>query len=123
MSTMYLAVMYMFQKKYAEAEPYLAKAVNLFRRYYGEEHIATLGLKMLLAQTYVGQQKYADAETLLLANYEAATKAREKIPASERMGFPEIGQSIVELYEKWGKKDKVDEWQKKLDAERAARKP
>jgi hypothetical protein len=50
--------------------------------------------------------------------------AREaKIPAAQKKRIGEAGARIVALYEAWGKKDKVEEWKKRLVTEGVAGKP
>ncbi len=62
----------------------------------------------------LGQQKYADAEPLLLQGYEGMKARESKIPVYARSIVAEAGSRIVELYDRWGKKAKADEWRKRL---------
>jgi hypothetical protein len=51
-------------------------------------------------------------------------KQREaKIPAKDKDRLTEALERLVQLYDAWGKKDKADEWRKKLEETKAAAKP
>jgi len=54
----------------------------------------------------------------------AGMKAREsRIPAPQKKRLGEAGARIVALYDAWGKKEKADEWRKRLATEVVATKP
>jgi thioredoxin-like negative regulator of GroEL len=54
------------------------------------------------------QKKYADAEPLLLEAYAALKQTEEKSRSTQTL------LNLVKLYEAWDKKDKAEEWRKKL---------
>jgi hypothetical protein len=62
----------------------------------------------------LGQKKYAVAEPLLLAGYEGMKKGLEKSSQKDKVRLIESLEWLVQLYEATGKKDKADEWRKKL---------
>jgi serine/threonine protein kinase len=75
--------------------------------------------RSMLGENLLRQKKYADAEPLLLAGYQGM-KARESkilVPYAQQL-IREAAARLVALYDAWGKKDKAEEWRKKLDAPR-----
>jgi hypothetical protein len=51
-------------------------------------------------------------------------KQREaKIPAVWKKRLTDALERVVHLYDAWGKKEKADEWRKKLEETKAAAKP
>jgi hypothetical protein len=74
--------------------------------------------RAMLGDTLIRQKKFAEAEPLLLSGYEGM-KAREfSIPRSVQKRLAEAGSRLIVLYDAWGKKDKADEWRKRLSASR-----
>ncbi len=72
-----------------------------------------LNVQMLLGISLSDQAKYEEAEPVLLGAFEGLT-ARESLMRTEAK--PVIGEAwkaIVDLYERWGKSDKADEWRAK----------
>ena len=67
----------------------------------------------------LGQKKYAEAEPLLLQGYEGLVQRRDKIPPKYPNRPTEALERLVQLYDAWGKKDKADEWRKKLEEAKA----
>ena len=69
----------------------------------------------MLGDTLIRQKKFAEAEPLLLSAYEGMKAARIQYP---RMASPkrlaEAGSRLIVLYDTWGKKDKADEWRKRI---------
>ncbi len=51
-------------------------------------------------------------------------KQREdRIPKEDKIRLTESLEQLVRLYDAWGKKDKANEWRKKLQEEKKAGKP
>ncbi len=74
--------------------------------------------RAMLGDTLVRQKKFVEAEPLLLSGYEGM-KAREfTIPMALQKRLAEAGSRVIVLYDSWGKKDKADEWRKRLTASR-----
>jgi len=77
---------------------------------------ATSNARSVLGAWLLEQKNFAEAEPLLLAGYEGMKAHEAKTPARYANRLAETGASIVELYDAWGKKDKADEWRKRLKA-------
>jgi hypothetical protein len=69
----------------------------------------------LLGACLLGQKSYAAAEPLLLEGFEQLKASEARIPAPFQKRLTEAGARIIELYDAWGKKDKADEWRRKVD--------
>ena len=71
----------------------------------------------MLGDVLLRQRKLAEAEPLLLSGYEGlkARKSKILVPSPKRL-LAESGSRLVALYLLWGKKDKADEWRKRLSA-------
>jgi serine/threonine protein kinase len=116
------------------------KALESSRETWGARHPVTLRDALRLADLCCRLQNYEEAEPLLLACYRqlevppsGATIwfgfGEEKEDLHEWMEYVEYpGQlaetleSLVQLYDAWGKKDQADQWRKKLGEEKAATK-
>jgi eukaryotic-like serine/threonine-protein kinase len=76
---------------------------------------ATRGALILtLGETYLGLGVYEKAEPLLLKAYERMKAGETDVPSSSQNRLAAAGARIVALYDAWGKKDKADEWRKRL---------
>jgi hypothetical protein len=64
--------------------------------------------------TRLQQKKYAEAEPLLLEAYAGLKQYENKNPEAVNRSTRTI-QILVKLYEGWDKKDKAEEWRKKLE--------
>ena len=109
-----LAELYRDQGKYAQAEPLYVKALDIERRLLGENHRDTMYVMNGLADMYRRQGKYAEAEPLLLSRYQGLLKRESTTPAADRIRLEQAAESIVRLYESWGRPEKVAEWKQKL---------
>ncbi len=108
------------QQHYAEAEAPLREAVAAYEKTMPDswERFHT---EALLGSSLAGQKRFADAEPLLIAGYEGMLRQKGTASASELSDLPEGADSIVKLYQDWGKQEKAAEWQQKLQsAKRAA---
>jgi hypothetical protein len=70
----------------------------------------------------LGQGKYAEAEPLLLEGYEGMNKKGPKAAPAAPLRLTEALERLVRLYEATGRKDKADEWRKKLEEAKAGQK-
>ncbi|MEA3226436.1 MAG: tetratricopeptide repeat protein, partial [Planctomycetota bacterium] len=105
-----LAVLYFSQGRYDEAESLYEEILAINRALLGEEDVSTLLFMGNLATVYRFQGRYDEAERLLTETL--ATRKRML-----RDKHPDILDSIkgmVDLYEAWGKPEKVKEWRAKL---------
>jgi eukaryotic-like serine/threonine-protein kinase len=83
----------------------------------------TFDTRSLLGASLLGQKKFAEAEPMLLEGY-AGMKARETtIPAHAKKAVADACARIVELYDASGKKDKADEWRRRLASPADTSKP
>ena len=60
-----------------------------------------------------GEQRYAEAEPLLVEGYRGMLARKERIAAPYRYPVDNARESIVQLYQAWGKPEKAAEWKKK----------
>jgi tetratricopeptide (TPR) repeat protein len=105
--------------KPADAEPVLRQCLAL-RQKKDPDSWTTFHTKYLLGNALLDQKKYADAEPLLVAGYEGMKRREGKMPQEDKVRLTEGLERLVQLYDAWGKKEKVDEWRKKSEAAKAA---
>jgi eukaryotic-like serine/threonine-protein kinase len=103
------------QKKPADAEP-LLRASLAIREKTQPDAWTTFNTKSLLGASLLGKKQYAEAEPLLLFGYEGMKQRAEKIPPLYKVRVTEALERLVQLYDVWGRKDKADEWRRKLTA-------
>ncbi|MGO9467838.1 MAG: tetratricopeptide repeat protein [Isosphaeraceae bacterium] len=100
-------------KKWAEAEPTLRECLAI-REHFQPDGWPTFNVRSLVGGSLLGQKKYAEAEPLLLSGHEGLKAREAQIPPKAKARLTEAGGRLVKLYEAWGKKDKADEWRKRL---------
>jgi serine/threonine protein kinase/lipopolysaccharide biosynthesis regulator YciM len=110
------------QQKFADADPLLRDCL-VIRGMKQPEEWTTFNTKSMLGGALLGEQKYAEAEPLLRQGYEGMKQQEAKIPAMGKARLTEALERLVQLYDAWGKKDKADEWRKKLEETKAAAQP
>jgi serine/threonine protein kinase/tetratricopeptide (TPR) repeat protein len=108
--------------KPSQAEPLLREFLAIRQRKTPNDW-RTFETRSLLGGSLSSQKKWPEAEPLLISGYEGMTAREAKIPAPQKKRIGEAGARIVALYEAWGKKEKADEWRKRLAAAIVARKP
>jgi eukaryotic-like serine/threonine-protein kinase len=110
------------QRKYTEAESLLreALAVQQKKRPEGWERHNS---ESLLGASLAGQGKYGEAEPLLESGYQGMVQQEASMPAESRPALQQAGDRIVQLYQDWGKPEKVAEWRAKLGVGASARQP
>jgi len=103
-----LAVLYLYQGRYQDAEPLFIKALELSKRLLGEEHPSVATSYNNLALLYKSQGRYQDAEPLYVKALEIAelnlgvdhprtTTIRENLKSVNQKVFPK-GRSLKYLY-------------------------
>jgi serine/threonine protein kinase len=117
-----LAEVQLKQQKYADAEPLLRECLTLQEKMSPDDW-EQFHVQSLLGASLLGQKKYAEAESPLLSGYEGMMAREQTIPAYRKKELPAAVERLVQLYDAWGKKDKADEWRKKLEERKAASKP
>ncbi len=101
------------QEEWPQAEPVLRECLAL-REQTQPDDWSTFNARSLLGGSQLGQKKYGEAEPLVLSGYEGMKAREAKIPAQGKPRMTQAAKRVVELYEAWGRKDKSDEWRKKL---------
>jgi tetratricopeptide (TPR) repeat protein/predicted Ser/Thr protein kinase len=115
------------QGKYVEAEAVLREAIPFFDQSDGPGLTIKVNWSGILGASLVAQKRYAEAEPRLLSSYEGralgiigpwspGTRGQAPILFTAE----EAGNWILRLYKEWGKPDKVIEWQRMLQADKAA---
>jgi len=93
-----------------EAEPILRRCLEIRREALPEGHVLTAEANMLFGDILVRQERYAEAEPLLVSgcvtvdDSTAVTTKRKK----------EAHESVITLYEAWGKPAEAAEWRAAL---------
>lgn len=112
------------QRKWAAAEALLRECLSIRENKEPLMMYNRFSTKSMLGASLVGQEKYADAEPYLLQGYQGLKDAANWAgPGMGRIPVPEAAERLVQLYEATGKKDKADEWRKKLKEAKNTGKP
>jgi tetratricopeptide (TPR) repeat protein len=104
--------------KYAEAETLLREALSRQEKKTPEAW-ERYSSQCLLGSSLTGQGRYGEAEPLLLSGYQGLLQREAAIPLASRYALDQAGESIVRLYQAWGKPDKAAEWREKLQVSKA----
>jgi len=114
-----LALAYLSQEKFGEAEPLAREPLEFFRKNQPDDW-KQFRAESLLSASLTGQKKYAEAEPLLLEGYGGMAARKDRIAVPDWYHLDRARGWIVQLYQAWGKPDKVSEWRKKPQADNAA---
>jgi tetratricopeptide (TPR) repeat protein len=106
-----LSLAYLSQGKATESEPLAREAMQTLRKNQ-PDNWEPFWAETLLGSSLARQKKYAEAETLLLEGYRGMDTRKEKIPVPDRDSLNLAREWIVQLYQAWGKPEKVAEWKK-----------
>ena len=109
-----LALDYVSLGKFAEGERLAREAMETYRRKLPDGWEA-FRAESLLGASLAGQERYTEAEPLLLAGYQGMLVRRQRMTAGVMYYLDHARDSIVHLYQAWGKPDKVTEWKKRTD--------
>jgi non-specific serine/threonine protein kinase/serine/threonine-protein kinase len=109
-----LAVVLRDQDRLSGAAYHLAAVLDA-RQHLAIDQPDTQICRLELGTTRLQQKKYAEAEPLFLEAY-AGLKQHETNIRELKSRTAEAIDRLVQLYVAWDKKDKADEWRKKLDA-------
>ncbi|QEH32771.1 Serine/threonine-protein kinase PknB [Aquisphaera giovannonii] len=112
-----LAMNHLQKGEPAAAEPLLRQALAVYEKSLPDDwrRYETLGL---LGQALALQGRFAQAEPLVLAGYEGMEARRDRVTVDAWPRRPQAGRRVRVLYERWGKAEKVDEWDARLNLER-----
>ena len=95
-----------------QAEKYITEALAIRRKVLPPGHYGIVGTESELGKTLSLQKRFVEAEQLLTQAYETLrTTMGEKHPATTT-----ALKYLVELYRDWGKREKANEYEKKLAA-------
>ena len=105
-----LAGLYLLQERYVEAELLCRQAVEIAERALPPGHPLTMALAGSWALCLVELKQYEDAESRLLAAYDGMRATLGQDHEQTRRA----SESLVYLYDAWGKPDQAAEWRAKL---------
>jgi tetratricopeptide (TPR) repeat protein len=108
----WLAVNFLLQEQYNEAEPFVRKAIALDqtekpRRFYWMS---------VLGAVLQGQEKYEEAESFLLQGYEGMKECEGTLRAPLKRLLAEAGGRVVRYYELTNQPEKAHAWREKVNA-------
>jgi eukaryotic-like serine/threonine-protein kinase len=112
-----LGVTRLQQAKFAEADS-LLRDYRAARKEQAPAQWTTFYAESLHGAALLGQKKFAEAEPLLLEGYAGMKQRESESPTGAKARLIETLQRLVQLYDGWGKKEKADEWRKKLEAQK-----
>jgi len=107
-----LALAYLSQRKFSEAEPLAREALEMDRRKQPDDW-ERFRAESLLGASLAGQRKYAEAEPLLLAGYQGMMARKDRIGVPERYHLDRAREWLLQMYRGWGKPEKAAEWKSK----------
>lgn len=91
-----------------DAIPYYEEALSIQVERLGEAHSNTLRIRDNLADVFEDIGEFKEAESLRLTNFELVKKEK----GIEHKQTQLILSNVIKLYQKWGKNDEVDQYQK-----------
>ena len=107
-----LVLTYQAQGKFASSEALAREAVEGDRR-KRPDNWQRFRAESLLGASLAGQKKYAEAEPLLLEGYRGMLARKDRMDVPDRYHLDRAHESLVQLYQAWGKPGKAAEWKKK----------
>jgi eukaryotic-like serine/threonine-protein kinase len=108
-----LAALYLEQGRYTQAEALLREALNGFEKVMPNDW-GRYSCQSLLGASLAAQEQYAEAERLLLSGYEGMLDREAIMPFADRFNVKKAVERLIQLYQIWGKPDRVAEWREKL---------
>ena len=99
------------QGKFTDSELLVREAVEFDRKKQPDDWQG-FNAESLLGASLAGQRKYAEAEPLLLAGYQGMQARKKTMPASERYRLDGVRGWMIQLYQAWGKPEKVAGWRR-----------
>jgi serine/threonine protein kinase len=103
------------QHRYAEAARAAEEARDILLKAAGPQHSRTASASLSLGNALLGLRRFEESETALLAAHDVASKGRGRYVGIERTAV----ESLVGLYDAWGKPARADEFRvvlKNIDA-------
>lgn len=111
-----LALAYVSERKFAEAEP-LAREALEFNRKKQPDDWQGFRAESLLGASLAGEKKYAEAEPLLLSGYQGMLERKNRMAVPDWCNLDRASEWIVQLYTAWGQPGKAAEWKHRSKAE------
>jgi len=108
-----LAWAYLDAKRWDDAERIARECLVLRRRHRPDEWWRFYAESQLGA-ALAGKKHFAEAEPYLVQGYEGLKEREPRMPAQGKRELEIAAARIVSFYEAWEKKDKVDEWRKRI---------
>jgi len=97
--------------KFAEAEPYLRESWRIYLQ-TAPDSAYTFWTEILLGVSLLGQKKFAEAEPRLLSGYQGLKGTDGTVSPERKSPTNQVLDRIIQLYDRFGRKDKADEWRK-----------
>ena len=104
-----LALAYVSQGKYKEAEPLAREALESGKKVQPDDWQRFRAASLVVA----GQRNYAEAEPLLLEGYQGMLGRKDRIVVPGRYHLDRAHDWVVQLYQAWGKPQNAAERRKK----------
>jgi adenosyl cobinamide kinase/adenosyl cobinamide phosphate guanylyltransferase len=104
-----LALAYLSQGKFGQAEPLARQAVEFHRRRQPEDW-QRFRAESLLGASLSGQKKYTEAEPLLVEGYQGMAARKERIDVPDWYHLDRAREWLVQLYRAWGNPDQAARW-------------
>lgn len=97
-----LAMAYISQEKFAEAEPLAREAVQTDRKILPNDW-QRFRAESLLGASLAGEKKYAEGEPLLVEGYQGMLAREGSMAVPDRYNLELARKWLVQLYKDWGK--------------------
>jgi len=111
----FLAKLRLAQQKYAEAETLLRESLNA-KDSEGPYSWQPFERRSLLGLSLMQQSKFDEAEPLLLAGYRGLLQRKSVLPVA--VSVEQAGETVVQLYTRWGKADQAAQWRQEVQTAR-----
>jgi non-specific serine/threonine protein kinase/serine/threonine-protein kinase len=108
-----LGQVYLRQNKYQQAEPLFREAVTGYQQLFPNSW-SLYHCQSSLGASLAGQKRYDEAEPLAISGMEGMLQRAATITPNNRSALEQAGTSIVQLYQDWGKPERVVAWTKRL---------
>jgi eukaryotic-like serine/threonine-protein kinase len=108
-----LADAYLDARRWADAEKTVHECLGLRQKNRPDEWWRFY-TETQLGAALAAQKKFADAEPHLIQGYQGLKERESRMPAQGKRELERAAVRIVPFYEAWDKKEKADEWRRKL---------
>jgi len=110
-----LTAAYLGSQRWDDAEK-IARACLALREKNNPDEWWRFYTESQLGAALAGRKKFVEAEPHLIRGYEGLKEREPRTPAQGKRELATAAARLVPFYEAWGKKEKADEWRKKLGA-------